>query len=240
VTVPTGPIDVPDVVLAIAAGRNIRAVWVNDFGGVTFEVGHGVGRQFVKTAPPEYPHLLAAEAERLGWAGEFVTVPQVLGVADGWLHTAGLTGRSAVDARWQAQPRTAVHAIGAGLRLLHDRLPVPDCPFDWSVPTRLVREVPPAARAALADAPPVDELVVCHGDACAPNTLIDDDGTVSGHVDFGELGVADRWADIAVALLSLTWNFGAGWEDALLQAYGIAADPMRIAYYQRLWQAADL
>jgi hypothetical protein len=43
----------------------------------------------------------------------------------------------------------------------------------------------------LAEVPPIDELVVCHGDSCAPNTLIGDDGR-SGHVDLGELGVADR------------------------------------------------
>ena len=51
------------------------------------------------------------------------------GAGDGWLHTAGLPGRSAVDPHWVADPRTAARAIGAGLRLLHDPLPVDDCPF---------------------------------------------------------------------------------------------------------------
>jgi aminoglycoside phosphotransferase len=36
--------------------------------------------------------------------------------------------------------------------------------------------------------------VVCHGDACAPNTLIAAEGRWSGHVDLGMLGTADRWA----------------------------------------------
>src|SRR5690242_5385406 len=62
------------------------------------------------------------------------------------------------------------------------------------------------ARARLADPPPVDRLVVCHGDACAPNTLLGDDGGWSGHVDLGALGVADRWADLAVATWSLDWT----------------------------------
>ena len=52
---------------------------------------------------------------------------------------------------------------------------------------------------ALADIPAADELVVCHGDACAPNTLIGPDGHWTGHVALSELGVADRWADLARA-----------------------------------------
>jgi kanamycin kinase len=83
--------------------------------------------------------------------------------------------------------------------------------------------------------------VVCHGDACAPNTLVDDYGACSGHVDLGDLGVADRWADLAVATLSLGWNYGFGpWQQELLDAYGVAEDPGRIAYYRALWEAGDI
>jgi aminoglycoside phosphotransferase len=60
--------------------------------------------------------------------------------------------------------------------------------------------------------PPADKLVVCHGDACAPNTLITDDKRWSGHVDLGDLGAADRWADLAIAAWSTGWNYGPGWE----------------------------
>jgi kanamycin kinase len=81
-----------------------------------------------------------------------------------------------------------------------------------------------------ADIPPAHELVVCHGDACAPNTLVTSDGRWSGHVDLGLLGVADRWADIAVAAWSTEWNFGPGWEPLLLDSYGIARDPGRTQY----------
>ncbi|MGA5465321.1 phosphotransferase [Mycobacterium sp. NPDC050041] len=237
---PTGPTPVPPVVDAIAAGRPVAAVWVNELGGVTFQIGTGDRREFVKIAPAGRPHLLAAEAERMRWAAGFVRVPRVIGAGAGWLHTAGMPGRSAVDPHWLAAPRTAVRAIGSGLRRLHDTLPVAGCPFDWSVQTRLRREVPPETRASMGEVPPVGRMVVCHGDACAPNTLIDDDGVFAGHVDLGDLGVADQWADIAVALLSLSWNFGpADWEDELLAAYGVARDATRIDYYQRLWRAGD-
>jgi kanamycin kinase len=50
---------------------------------------------------------------------------------------------------------------------------------------------------------------------------------MSGHVDLGALGVGDRWGDLAIATWSAEWNYGPGWEDALLRAYGVAPDPLR-------------
>jgi kanamycin kinase len=82
--------------------------------------------------------------------------------------------------------------------------------------------------------------VVCHGDACAPNTLLTVDGHWSGHVDLGLLGTADRWADLAVATWSTEWNYGPGWEQLLLDAYGIAADPERARYCRLLWDLSSL
>jgi kanamycin kinase len=193
---------------------------------VTFQVGAGQDREFVKTATPEWAHHLVAEADRLRWAAAYIRVPRVLASGVGWLHTAGVPGRSAVDPRWTADPRTAARAIGAGLRLLHDALPVDDCPFG-----------PPPW---VTDDYPADRLVVCHGDACAPNTLIGDDGRCCGHVDLGDLGVADRWADLAVALLSLSWNYEGSLEAELLDAYGVAEDRARIEGFQRLWNAGDI
>jgi kanamycin kinase len=227
VTVPSEPVPIPEIVACIAGSRPVVAVWVNELGGVTFRVDGG--REYVKVSPPRWAHHLGAEAERLGWAGAHVEVPRVLGVGDGWLHTEGLPGRSAVDPHWVANPRAASRAIGAGLRLLHDRLPIGDCPFG-----------PPPWVTGLLPSMPVDRLVVCHGDACAPNTLIDDDGRICGHVDLGDLGVADRWADLAVATLSLSWNYGGQWAGELLDAYGVEPDPTRIEYYQGLWNAGDI
>ncbi len=55
------------------------------------------------------------------------------------------------------------------------------------------------------------------------------------HVDFGAMGVADRWADLAVATWSTQWNYGPGFEAVLLDAYGIGPDPVRTRYYRLLW-----
>lgn len=225
---PVGSLAVPERVERLAAGVPVRAVWLNEAGGSTWELARGEDRRFVKWAPAESGLDLGAEAERLSWAGQFVTVPRVLeygaDAAGAWLVTAALEGESAVSRRWRADPLAAARGIGRGLRMLHDGLPVDGCPFAWRSGAQL--EPAPA---------PADRLVVCHGDACAPNTLLKDDGTVAGHVDLGHLGVGDPWSDLAIATWSTEWNYGPGFEDALLDAYGIGPDPERTIYYRTLW-----
>jgi kanamycin kinase len=243
VSFPSSQPPVPAVVARLAGGRSVHAVWVNKEGGATFRLGSDMpGREFIKVANANTADF-AGEARRLRWASHHLPVPRVLGFGVErdcvWLRTGALPGLSAVHPRWLASPDVAVRAIGAGLRTLHDRLPVRSCPFDWSATSRLAR-LRTDARARLGEPPPVDHLVVCHGDACSPNTLIDDDGRCCGHVDFSDLGVADRWADLAVAALSLGWNYpGRVWDAEFFAAYGIEPDPTRMVYYRRLWQAED-
>ncbi|MFR9804448.1 phosphotransferase [Pseudonocardia sp. RS010] len=234
----------PAVVTWLAAGAELRPVWQNMLGGLTYEIP---GRCYIKWAPPGVD--LTPEAERLAWVAPFITVPTLLehgGDSNGsWLVTAPLPGRNAVENRWLAEPERAVEAVGAGLRALHDALPAADCPFSWDVATRRARIQNPdphrfgltldEALRILDDPPEPDRLVVCHGDACVPNTLLDDDGRCCGHVDLGSLGVADRWADLAAATWSTVWNYGPGHEHRLLDAYGVAPDPERLFFYRLLW-----
>lgn len=261
---PRPDVTVPPAVAAAAGGRPLRPVWENEVGGLTFEAGEGVTRCFIKWAPAGSGLDLAAEADRMSWAAAFHPVPRPLArgtdPAGSWLVTAGLPGDTAVSQRWKADPATAVTAIGEVLRALHEALPVAPCPFSWSAEDRLADARQQAARRRLdparwheshqrlgtdralglaADIPPVDRLVVCHGDTCAPNTLLMADGRWSGHVDLGRLGTADRWADLAVAAWSTEWNYGPGWEKPLLDAYGIRPDPERARYYRLLWDLSS-
>jgi kanamycin kinase len=251
---------VPPRVAKLAAGWPVDEVWENEVGGRTFEVGGAAGRYFIKWTPAGSGIDLAREATRLEWAGTYITVPPVLAQGaddDGsWLVTSALPGQNAVTPRWLAEPATAVVAIGEGLRAMHEAMPVAACPFSWMTEDQLAdarrraglghldpTRFHPVHRSLsieqaldrLAGIPPVDRLVVCHGDACAPNTLITDDGRCSGHVDFDQLGVADRWADLAVATWSVAWNYGPQWEDLLLSVYGVDPDPDRTRYYRLLW-----
>ena len=253
---PDEDIDVPDVVRRLAGPEPLIGIWQNELGGLTWQIGSGPERRFVKWSPPDGP-ALSPEIERLLWAASYVPVPRVIDAGSDhgaqWLLTAGLPGQNAVTPRWRSDPLTAVVAIGKGLRELHDRAPVDDCPYDWSTSARVAQVVaghgqPDPARWHSEHSPltfeqakdrlleiPEPDQVVCHGDACAPNTLLDDDGTFCGLVDLGALGVGDRWADLATATWSTVWNYGPGWENALLDAYGIDPDPERTAYYRLLW-----
>lgn len=255
--------DVSPSVTALAEGRPLRAVWLNQLGGLTYAVGSPPDR-FVKWNPAGNGIDLRREADRLRWASPIIDVPHVLEVGENdhgsWLVSEAMVGSSAVDERWKRDPAVAVAAVGAGLRFLHDRLPVKSCPFSWRTSDRvadarrrwdageLVRSggVGPVddggsaltvrAGVALVEAgEPIEDLVVCHGDACAPNTLIGPDGRFSGHVDLGSLGVGDRWGDLAIATWSTEWNYGPGWEPPLLDAYGAEPDPDRSHYYRVLW-----
>ena len=84
------------------------------------------------------------------------------------------------------------------------------------------------------------DLVVCHGDACLPNFLLDPDSlAVTGMIDVHRLGVADRHLDLALATRSIsdtTLNpaYGAPAAEAMLAAYGRAADPWRLHFYALL------
>lgn len=231
---PSAPI--PEAIRALSAGDPVTPIWFNGEGGMAFRVGTA---RFAKWAPAASGLDLAAEADRMRWAHQYAKVPRVLesGVdaSGAWLVTSTMAGESAVTDRWKADPATAVRVAGAALREFHEALPVEECPYDWSVETRLERA---NVDNGPGDAPPIDRLVVCHGDACVPNTLIDEHGRYAGHVDLGELGVADRWADLAVGSWSTEWNYGPGWEDAYFEAYGVAADAERIRYYRALWEVA--
>lgn len=198
------------------------------------------------------PDLLA-EADRLLWAGSFTPVPRVLGAGrdthGSWMLTAavevgGAVATSAIEPQWRRRAERSAIAVGIGLRRFHDALPTDTCPFVRTAETRvaaLSAEPSAATRSAIMTRtpPPVDRLVVCHGDATVPNTLLDHVGRFAAHVDVGDLGVADRWSDIAVTTRSVTRRYGPGLEPLVLAAYGVAPDRERTAYYRALWDAEE-
>lgn len=220
---------IPQVVLDIAAGDPVELVWRNDLGGLTF----GFDDRFVKWNPRSTGIDLDRERVRLEWIAPRHPAPRVIDWGDDetaqWLLTSALPGDSAVGDTWRARRPEAIAAIATGLRAIH-AIPVDDFPQDWTAQVWVGRRPE-----SLGSSPPVDDPVLVHGDACAPNTLVSLAGEWVGHVDFGDLAVGDRWADLAIASLSLDWNFGEGHQDELFRAYGIEPDDERMRYYRALW-----
>ncbi|MGN7966227.1 phosphotransferase [Microbacterium sp. 22179] len=237
-SIPDAHIEIPARVCDLAGRAAVTPVWRNGIGGLTFRTDDG---RYIKWGPLDDEANMHDEAERMRWARRWITVPEVLAQGEDdaheWLVTRAIDAFSAVDPRWDGKAEIAVPAVGRALRMLHDTLPVADCPWEWSVHWRVSNAskrgvvVPPE----LHEAPPIDRLVVCHGDACMPNTLLDAAGEPAAHVDLAALGLADRWADLAAAAMSTGWNFGPGWEDPLLEAYGVERDDARLEFYMRLW-----
>ena len=189
--------------------------------------------RFVKWNPRANGIDLDCERQRLDWMFGRHPVPYVLEAdADDeaqWFVTAALPGQFAVGDTWRARPSVAIRAIATGLRALH-AISVETFPSEWPSQVWVGREPE-----SLSPRPTAVDPVLVHGDACAPNTLISDDGEWVGNVDFGDLAVGDRWADLVVASMSLDWNFGEGHQDEFFDSYGVEPDTERIQYYRKLW-----
>lgn len=136
-----------------------------------------------------------------------------------------------------------------------------ECPFDFRLDTALSHarlrleagQIEPerdfheefshlSARQAVAlleqSGPDSEDLVVCHGDYCLPNILIEA-GIATGFVDLGELGVADRWWDLAVATWSLTWNLGPSYEDLFLSEYGVEKNDRQREFFRLMYDVVS-
>ena len=223
-------LEVPRIARTLAGGREPELVWRNDLDGLTFRIGD----HFLKWNPRSTGVDLDLERVRLEWISVRHPAPRVADHGtDGdaqWLLTEALPGSSAVGDQWRARRPEAIRAIATGLRAIH-AIPIHDVPDAWTAQVWVGRQPP-----SLGSRPPLDAPVLVHGDACAPNTLISDEGVWTGNVDFGDLAVGDRWADLAIASLSLDWNFGEGHQPEFFDAYGIVPDVDRIAYYRALWE----
>lgn len=80
----------------------------------------------------------------------------------------------------------------------------------------------------------VAEPVVCHGDACLPNVFFDPVTLdVTGLIDLGRLGIADRYSDLALTTIQLHDEWSAD-PAPFLAAYGLPEPDERRLYFYRL------
>ncbi|GIG64738.1 aminoglycoside 3'-phosphotransferase [Phytomonospora endophytica] len=207
---------------------------------------------------PDPGYDIGAEYDRLRWmAAQGLPVPEVVecDVFDGhtYLVATTVSGRDAASP-WPAHERMRViDAVADFARDLH-ALSTTGCPFD-----RSLRVTVPNARVAVAlgqvdldGAGPqqalteldaalrgndTEDLVLTHGDYCLPNVLLDPETlTVTGVVDVGRFGLADRYTDLTTMAGSIDGPLNPQYTrehtDRFLWRYGLARlDEAKAGFY---------
>lgn len=252
----------PERVRVLLGDHRLEPISIGRSSASTFRCV-GTGEDRVLKIRPEDPldTTLAGEADRLRWLAPHVAVPRVIDAgSDGsveWLLMTTIPGSDATDPIHRGDLEHLIGVLGQGLRSFHDAVPVGGCPFDARTSTDVER-----ARARVAadrvdatefgslyqglsaselyeamvgiDLPPDDDLVVLHGDYCAPNVMLHD-GAITGYIDLGRSGVGDRHRDLAIASRSIAYNFGSHAVGLFLDAYGIERpDLARIDFFVML------
>lgn len=214
---------------------------------------------FLKAEARDGEGEVRAERARLEWIGERLPVPRVRLFAEDAAHdyllTTGIPGIDASDDCYGRDIERLIDHLAEGMRRIHG-LPIADCPFDHRIAARieeargrmqrgqvdeedfdtarLGRTAENIFEELLRTRPADEDLVFTHGDYCLPNILLDG-RRLSGFIDWGRAGVADRYQDLALAARSLEHNFGATGVPRLFAAYGIARpDAEKVAFYQLL------
>lgn len=217
----------------------------------------GVSDLYLKHGRGQAAEAIVDEFTRVRWLTGQMPVAEIEHFEStgnrAWLLTRAIPGRTAhawlVDASTRAPQ--IVSALARFLARLH-ALPVDACPFNAHHTLRLVHArqrldaglIDPddfdAARRGWTPqqvwqelcrlTPVVTDAVVTHGDCSLDNILLDADGNVTGMIDLGRLGLADRYQDLAVL-----WNdleaFGEHAQDMLFSAYGIEQPDIRKVHF---------
>ncbi|OCC06051.1 APH(3'') family aminoglycoside O-phosphotransferase [Labrys sp. WJW] len=226
------------------------------------------GLAFAKLSRGRGAMALEGECRRVEWLSRFkLGSPEVLdwraGEEGACLVTSAIAGVPASDLDGN-QLLQAWPSIAARIGALH-ALAIEECLFERGLSTMLARATDVVSRGAVnpdflppeqREANPAGLLlaleaqreqrlaeeagdrVVCHGDACMPNFMVDP-ATLrcTGMIDLGRLGTADRYADLALMLA----NAGESWSGpeqaeaaftSLFEVLGLQRpDRGRLAFY---------
>lgn len=244
------PVAVPAGLAEQVAGYRWSRDQIGESGSAVYRLSGQAGAPdlFLKHGQGDAAGDVVDEMVRLRWLTGRLAVPHLVGFVaaadDAWLLTAALAGETAwqVLDRAPGQREQVVDVLAAFLRTLH-ALPVAACPFDSGIERRLwlARQ---RIDAGLVDEDDFDDVrarwsaqqvwdalqnhmpmtpdpVVTHGDFSLDNILLHE-GRVTGCIDLGRVGVADRYQDLAILSSNLT-EFGGTLPERFFTHYGIDA-----------------
>lgn len=188
-------------------------------------------------------------------------------VSDGtsYLLMSKCPGQMACSPEYLQNPAALCRLLADGLKKLWS-MDISDCPSDQRLARKLLQaeynvknglvdldhvqpdtfgekgfQNPAALLQWLYENQPEEELVLSHGDYCLPN-LFGLGHAVTGYIDLGKTGVADKWCDVALCYRSLSDNCSGkyhyapapcpDYDDMLLfRELGVEPDWEKIRYY---------
>jgi aminoglycoside 3'-phosphotransferase I len=251
-----------DTTNALTAGFVATPVTIGESGCTTWRLDAPDDqlRAYLKHGLGPLADAIADEMVRLRWMQVHLPVPQIIQfVADAkesWLVTEAIPGKSArqyLEER-QVSEDAIIDALASFMRRVH-ALPQDQCPYDARLPRRLID-----ARARI-DAGAINiedfdeerqgwsaedvwtalqlsrpqslDIVFTHGDFSLDNILLDG-ANVTGCIDVGGAGLADRYQDIAICWSDLA-EYGVDAQARFLEQYGVGdGDRGKLAFYQML------
>jgi aminoglycoside phosphotransferase len=214
---------------------------------------------YLKISPRGVPGFsLSQEKQRLDWLKNLLPVPEVLlfteDEASDYLLLSEISGLPASDDSLKNDIPNVIEQLASGLKMIH-AVSIDDCPFDERMDHKILLAEERVERGLVDEKdfdderrgmtardlfeelvlckPPREELVFTHGDYCVPNVILKN-GRLSGFVDWGNAGPADRYQDLALLTRSVCYNFGAEWEKSVFEIYGIEPDWKKIHFYRLL------
>ncbi len=203
----------------------------------------------------------------MAWLQNKLPVPKILGFTRdekrNYLLMTKVPGKMACDSKYLNNPEHLITLLTNALRMLWE-LDISNCPYNnnldkklpmarYNVENNLVDidnaekntfgengfKNPKHLLEWLYNNKPEEELVFTHGDFCLPNIFFSDN-EVTGFIDLGRAGIADKWQDIALCYRSLLHNFDGKYNgiqyqgfypEMLFEKLGIDPDWDKIMYY---------
>lgn len=208
--------------------------------------------------------------DMMAWLKGKVPVPEIIHheVTGGksYLLMSRIKGKMCCDPYCMERSEEMVHMLADGLKMLWS-VDISDCKRQFSLDTDLRDaranvekhrintkrvefeayekdrfETPEQLLWWLEDNRPEYEPVLSHGDYCLPNVFLDG-GRISGFIDLGYTGIADKYRDIATCYRSLRNNFNGSFggkiysdfdPNILLKELKIEPNSEKLKYYMLL------
>ena len=208
-----------------------------------------------------------SSVEMMRWLEGKIPAPQVIVFEEddsySYLLMSRVMGKIACDKYYLERPKELVPLLSKSVKMLQS-IDITDCPVIKDMDRELKKAAyrvenglvdisdaepdtfgengrfkdPEELLSWLKENRPSYEPVLSHGDLCLPNILIEN-GDISGFIDMGNCGIADKWEDIAMLYRSLRNNFDGTYGkvypgldlDSFFEELGIEPDREKIDYY---------